>query len=75
MPAHRLIAYLGAVRRVAPPAAVAVVSSLETPLAPLWVWLAFNETPTLNTLVGGAFILVAVVGQMFAEHAAGRRAA
>jgi drug/metabolite transporter (DMT)-like permease len=59
--------------RAAPPAAAAVIGSLETPLAPLWVWLAFNETPAVNTLIGGAFILVAVVGQMFAEHVAGRR--
>lgn len=34
---------------------------LETVLAPIWVWLIFNETPTAMTLVGGG-ILVATIG-------------
>lgn len=27
---------------------------LETILAPIWVWLVFAETPTTQTLMGGA---------------------
>ncbi|MBX5009941.1 DMT family transporter [Rhizobium lentis] len=34
---------------------------LETVLAPIWVWLIFNETPTAMALVGGG-ILVATIG-------------
>jgi drug/metabolite transporter (DMT)-like permease len=30
-------------------------------LAPIWVWLLLNETAERNTLVGGAFILVATL--------------
>ena len=28
---------------------------------PVWVWLAFGETPATATLVGGAIILAAVI--------------
>ena len=38
----------------------ALVSVLETPLAPLWVWLAFREIPAPATLVGGAIVMAAV---------------
>jgi drug/metabolite transporter (DMT)-like permease len=29
-------------------------------LAPLWVWLAFDETPTNATVIGGSIVFVAV---------------
>lgn len=54
--------------RIAPPAAAAVVSSLETPLAPFWVWWAFGELPSISTIIGGAFILAAVFGQITLEQ-------
>jgi len=38
----------------------ALVGALDAPLAPLWVWLAFGETVSDATLVGGAIILLAV---------------
>ncbi len=38
----------------------ALVSALETPLAPVWVWLAFNEVPSLATFTGGAIVMAAV---------------
>lgn len=38
----------------------ALVGALDAPLAPLWVWLAFGETVSDATLVGGAIILFAV---------------
>jgi len=38
----------------------ALISLLDTPLAPLWVWLAFAETPPAATLLGGAIVLGAV---------------
>jgi len=44
-----------------PAAQVALLSLSETALAPLWVWLVFTETPSANTLVGGAIILGAVL--------------
>jgi len=38
-----------------------VLAQTETIFGPLWVWLAFGETPAPATLVGGAVILAAVV--------------
>jgi len=35
---------------------------LETILAPIWVWIAFNETPTSQTLAGGGVLILALVG-------------
>jgi drug/metabolite transporter (DMT)-like permease len=40
-------------------ARTALISTLDTPLAPLWVWVAFNERPALTTVVGGVIILAA----------------
>lgn len=45
----------------------ALLGVIETPLAPLWVWLAFGETPSAATLAGGAIVMAAVSGQMFAS--------
>lgn len=42
----------------------ALISVLDTPLAPLWVWLAFGEVPAAATLAGGAIVMVAVLGDM-----------
>ena len=35
---------------------------LETVLAPVWVWIVFNEVPTSQSLVGGLILIVALVG-------------
>ena len=50
-----------------PAAETALLGVLEGVLAPLWVWLAFNEVPSTATLVGGALVLAAVVGQVTRE--------
>lgn len=42
----------------------ALVSVLDTPLAPLWVWLAFGEMPAGATLAGGAIVMAAVLSDM-----------
>jgi drug/metabolite transporter (DMT)-like permease len=47
--------------RLMPPAETALVTALEAPLAPLWVWLVFAETPATATLTGGAIVLAAVL--------------
>lgn len=38
----------------------ALLGALEAPIAPVWVWLVFGETPTTVTLVGGAVVFAAV---------------
>ena len=39
----------------------ALIGALDTPLAPLWVWIAFDERPGINTLVGGGIVFAAVI--------------
>jgi drug/metabolite transporter, DME family len=61
-----------------PAAELNVLSLGEVVLGPLWVWLAFAETPTTQTLVGGAVILSAVAlqasGSMWSEQQSTERA-
>ncbi|WJR69619.1 DMT family transporter [Neorhizobium sp. CSC1952] len=35
---------------------------LETILAPIWVWLIFSEIPSSRTLLGGAILVLALIG-------------
>ncbi len=52
--------------RYANSAEVQLVYLLESILGPLWVWLVINETPSLNTIVGGSMLLLSVA--WFAHH-------
>jgi drug/metabolite transporter (DMT)-like permease len=60
--------------RYLPAVETALIGALDAPLAPLWVWLAFNETPSEATLVGG-LIVFAAVGTYLAIAAARSRTA
>ena len=44
-----------------PAAETALLSALETPLAPVWAFLFFTEVPAFLTLLGGSVIFVAVL--------------
>jgi drug/metabolite transporter (DMT)-like permease len=44
-----------------PAVETALISALETPMTPLWVWLMFAETPTQATLIGGLIVLASVL--------------
>ena len=46
--------------RLLPAIETALIGSLDAPLAPLWVWLACNETPSASTLIGGSIVFAAV---------------
>ncbi|WP_296427871.1 EamA family transporter [Yoonia sp.] len=48
--------------RSLPAAELALLSLAEVLLGPLWVWLFIGETASLNTLAGGAVLLVAIAG-------------
>lgn len=48
--------------RSLPAAELTLLSLAEVLLGPLWVWLILGETASLNTLIGGAVLLVAIVG-------------
>ena len=47
--------------RVVPASELALLSGIEVVLAPMWVWLVLNETTDRSTIVGGTFILAAVL--------------
>lgn len=53
--------------RMIPAAEATLLTALDVPLAPLWVWLAFGEEPSPYTLAGGAIVLAAVGGHIWRE--------
>jgi drug/metabolite transporter (DMT)-like permease len=55
--------------RLLPAAEVALISLLESVLAPLWVWLVIHERPATTTLVGGVIVIAAVGYQARADPA------
>jgi drug/metabolite transporter (DMT)-like permease len=50
--------------RLLPPMETALITALDAPLAPFWVWMVFAETPSKATLWGGAIVLAAVIGHV-----------
>jgi drug/metabolite transporter (DMT)-like permease len=54
-----------------PSAEAALISTLETPLMPFWIWLAFQETPSLRALLGGALVMGAVIADIIGNGRAG----
>lgn len=61
-----LALFLMGSRRIAP-IETALIGALDAPLAPLWVWLFFAETPSAATLAGGALVFAAVFGHILRE--------
>ncbi len=51
-----------------PPIETALIGALDAPLAPLWVWLVFGETPARSTLVGGTVVFAAVALHLLAAE-------
>ncbi len=58
--------YLSGAARV-PSGQAMLISTLEMPLVPLWVWLAFGEVPSVASLIGGGVVALAIVWQLSAE--------
>lgn len=54
------VALMEGARRI-PAGETALLSALETPLAPLFGWLIFSEVPPLATFLGGSLVLAAVL--------------
>ncbi len=46
----------------------ALITALDTPLAPLWVWLAFGQSPAVAAVGGGVLVMVAVVTNILTER-------
>jgi drug/metabolite transporter (DMT)-like permease len=53
--------------RLLPSGQAALIATLETPLMPFWIWLAFQEVPTSRTLVGGALVMGAVIADIVGD--------
>ncbi len=54
---------------------VAMFYLLESVLAPIWVWLLFQEEPSRNSLIGGALLLAAMVAHSLWQLTQAQRAA
>ncbi|UVK37368.1 DMT family transporter [Mesorhizobium sp. AR10] len=52
---------------------VAMFYLLETVLAPVWVWAIFAETPSRNSLIGGAILIIALVAHSLWQLHEGRK--
>ncbi|CAH0341656.1 DMT family transporter [Rhizobium sp. CECT 9324] len=61
-----LIFYTASSRRL-PAADASLLTALEVPLTPFWVWLVLNEIPSPATLVGGPIVMAALFGHIFYE--------
>ena len=48
---------------------------VETVLAPVWVWIVFAETPTMQTLIGGAILILALLAHSLWQMRSKARAA
>jgi drug/metabolite transporter (DMT)-like permease len=53
--------------RLLPSGQATLIATLETPLMPFWVWLAFQEVPASRALVGGALVMVAVIADIIGD--------
>jgi drug/metabolite transporter (DMT)-like permease len=56
--------------RYLPSGQASLIATLETPLMPFWVWLAFQEVPSVRALAGGVLVMGAVIFEITAENRA-----
>jgi drug/metabolite transporter (DMT)-like permease len=50
-----------------PSGQAALIGTLETPLMPFWIWLAFHEVPTASAFAGGALVMGAVLADIVGD--------
>ena len=53
--------------KLVPPAEASLISILDVVMGPLWVWVAYRETPDTATYMGGAFVLAAAAWRLWPE--------
>jgi drug/metabolite transporter (DMT)-like permease len=53
--------------RLLPSSQAALIATLETPLMPFWIWLAFQEAPSSRALIGGALVMGAVIADIVGD--------
>ena len=59
--------------RLLPSGQAALIGTLETPLMPFWIWLAFHEVPAASAFAGGALVMGAVVADVVGDLRTQRR--
>lgn len=59
--------------RLLPSGQAALISTLETPLMPFWIWVAFAEVPALRVFIGGALVMGAVIADIVGDIRAQRQ--
>ena len=59
--------------RLLPSGQATLIATLETPLMPFWVWLAFGEVPASRALLGGALVMGAVIADIVSDTRAQRQ--
>jgi drug/metabolite transporter (DMT)-like permease len=56
--------------RLLPSGQATLIATLETPLMPFWIWLAFQEVPSTRALIGGALVMGAVIADIVGDSRA-----
>jgi len=59
--------------RLLPSGQATLIATLETPLMPFWVWVAFQEIPAPRALLGGALVMRAVIADIVGDTRAQKR--
>jgi drug/metabolite transporter (DMT)-like permease len=59
--------------RLLPSGQATLIGTLETPLMPFWIWLAFQEVPSSRALVGGTLVMSAVIADIVSDRQAETR--
>ncbi|MBR0844452.1 DMT family transporter [Bradyrhizobium liaoningense] len=50
-----------------PSGQASLIATLETPLMPFWIWVAFREIPAVHALIGGVLVIGAVVADVVGD--------
>lgn len=59
--------------RLLPSGQASLIATLETPLMPFWIWVAFRELPAVHALIGGVLVIGAVVADIASDVRARRQ--
>src|SRR5215475_7605809 len=55
-----------------PSGQASLIATLETPLMPFWLWVAFQEIPSVRAVVGGTLVLGAVIADIVMDSRSSR---
>lgn len=61
------LAFFATGARMIPAAYAALLATFETLFGPVWVWLVHGEEPAARTLIGGVFVVAAILAHIGVE--------